>query len=326
MCQHKAPHRNWAPGPDHLSKYEDTIFPEPPNLFDDYKNRATPARNQKLDIDRYMAGDLKVFPYPGGDDEDRQVKAYMSEYGRMNAEQERLWDAAYRRRTEEFQRLKPTGKDLVRWKYQQYMKDYLACIASVDDNVGRVLRFLETEGLADNTIVIYASDQGFFLGEHGWYDKRWIYEESLRTPFVLRWPGVTKPGTRSTALVSNVDFAETFVDAAGAPVPADMQGRSLVPLLRGQAPSGWRKSFYYHYYEDALYGIPRHYGLRTDRFTLVHYYDSDEWELFDLRKDPRQMRNVYADPAHARTVSALKAETTRLRKELKVPQKDSDRT
>ncbi|MFH1266724.1 MAG: sulfatase/phosphatase domain-containing protein, partial [Planctomycetota bacterium] len=191
-------------------------------------------------------------------------------------------------------------------------------IASVDDNLGRVLDHLDQSGLAENTVVIYNSDQGFYLGDHGWFDKRWMYEESLRMPLLVRWPGVTEPGSENRELVQNLDFAETFLDMAGAPVPADMQGRSLVPLLKGQTPDDWRKSVYYHYYEfPGWHDVRRHYGVRTDRHKLIHYYTIGEWELFDLAKDPDELRSVYDDPEYAEVVTELKAELVRLRKECK---------
>jgi len=321
MCQHKAPHRNWMPGPEHLTRYEGVTFPEPPNLFDDYANRATPARNQEMEIDRHMTliADLKVHPFPDGDPASPDLKRFMGEYGRMNESQRRMWDAVYRKRADEFARLKLSGQELVRWKYQAYMKDYLRCIASVDDSVGRLLRHLDAEGLDGNTIVVYNSDQGFYLGEHGWFDKRWIYEESIRTPLLVRWPGVTKPDSTCERMAANVDFAETFLDAAGAPVPAGMQGRSLVPLLRGEEPPDWRRSFYYHYYEKGVHSVAPHEGVRTDRYTLAHYYESGEWELFDRQSDPHQMRSVHGKTQYANVERELKAELEGLRKELKVP-------
>jgi arylsulfatase A-like enzyme len=206
------------------------------------------------------------------------------------------------------------------------MHDYLGCIKAVDESVGRLLEFLNEQQLADNTIVVYASDQGFYLGEHGWFDKRWIFEESLRTPCVVRWPGVTKPGTTSDDLVSNVDFAETFLDAAGIAIPADMQGRSLKPVLAGDTPADWRKSFYYHYYE---YPVPHrvrpHYGVVTDRFKLVRFYgaDTDYWELFDRQSDPHELTSVYGQPDYAARQAELEKELSRLREELKVPAEDA---
>jgi arylsulfatase A-like enzyme len=199
------------------------------------------------------------------------------------------------------------------------MRDYLRCIASVDDNVGRLLDYLKEAGLAENTVVIYASDQGFYLGEHGWYDKRWMYEESLRTPLVVRWPAKIKPGSVREEFVSNLDFAETFLELAGVEVPGDVQGRSLVPLLAGgQTPKDWRQSFYYHYYEaPAEHAVPKHYGIRTARYKLIHFYQLGEWELFDLEKDPHEMKSVYADKDHAAIVEDLKRQLADLRKQFR---------
>jgi arylsulfatase A-like enzyme len=321
MCQHKAPHRNWCPSPDKLSMYEGVTFPEPDNLFDNYEHRATPARKQAMEIDRHMrlGMDLKLT----GDAPDQQGP--VNELKRMSDAQRRIWEAAYRRRNAEFHARKLQGRELVRWKYQRYMQDYLACISSVDDSVGRILNWLDATGEADNTVVVYNSDQGFYLGEHGWFDKRWIYEESIRSPMVARWPGVTRPGSVSKEMVANLDLAETFLDAAGLPVPPDMQGRSLAPVMRGQTPADWRRSFYYQYYEGGEHEVARHCGVRTDRYTLAHFYETDEWELFDREKDPRQMRSVYGDAAYAPEVKRLKAELARLRRELKVPDVDPDR-
>jgi arylsulfatase A-like enzyme len=247
MLQHKAPHRNWQPGPDHLHALEDAVIPEPATLFDDYATRGTPARTQDMSIEHTLTDfDLK-FTAPKN----------------LTPEQRSAWDAAYGPRNEAFRADPPSGRELIRWKYQRYLKDYLRCIASMDDNVGRVLDALDELGLTESTLVVYSSDQGFYLGEHGWFDKRWMYEESLRTPLLVRWPGVVAPGRRSDALVSNLDFAETFLDLAGVTIPGDMQGRSLVPHLRGQAPADWRESFYYHYYEyPAVHSVRRHYGVR----------------------------------------------------------------
>jgi arylsulfatase A-like enzyme len=199
------------------------------------------------------------------------------------------------------------------------MKDYLACVQSVDDNVGRVLKYLDDSGLAQNTIVIYTSDQGFFLGEHGWYDKRFMYEESLRTPLLVRWPGVARAGSSDEHIVLNLDFAQTILDAAGTPQPKDMQGRSLVPLLKGESPADWRTSMYYHYYEyPQSHKVREHYGMRTDRYKLIHFYTTSEWELFDLKADPQEMKSVYADPAYAEARKELEAELKRLQEQFKV--------
>jgi arylsulfatase A-like enzyme len=202
-----------------------------------------------------------------------------------------------------------------------YIKDYLRCVASVDDSVGALLDYLDESGQADNTIVVYTSDQGFYLGEHGWFDKRFMYEESLRTPLVVRWPGVIRPGSVEDRIVSNVDFAETFLEAAGASVPDDMQGRSMLPILRGENPSEWRKSFYYHYYEgvDQVHNVHKHEGVTNGRAKLIHFYPVDEWEMYDLRSDPNELVNIYGRPEYAELQRQLEAELARLRTELDVP-------
>jgi arylsulfatase A-like enzyme len=248
----------------------------------------------------------------------------------LTAEQLEAWNKAYDPKNEAFRKANLQGEDLVRWKYQRYMKDYLRCIAAVDDSVGRILRYLDDHGLAGDTVVVYSSDQGFYMGEHGWFDKRWIYEESLRTPLLVRWPGMVEPGSTNQDIVSNLDFAETFLDIAGVEVPGDMQGRSFVPLLEGRTPPDWRKSFYYQYYEyPGAHSVRRHYGVATDRHRLVHFYPNswdpnpiDEWEMYDLKSDPKEMQSVYGDPQYAGVQKELEQELSRLRRELKVPEED----
>ena len=282
MYQHKAPHRNWAPGPDYLTMYDDVTLPEPATLFDDYEGRTSAAKTQEMTIANHFNPryDLKIDWAPGN----------------MTPEQRKAWDAAYGPKNKAFKEAKLEGKDLVRWRYQRYMKDYLRCVAAVDDNLGRVLDYLDESGLADNTIVIYSSDQGFYLGDHGWYDKRWMYEESLRMPLIVRWPGVVKPGSENHDLVQNLDFAETFLEIAGAEVPSDMQGESLVPVLKGKTPEDWRQAIYYHYFEfPGVHAVARHFGVRTATHKLIHYYQINEWELFDLQKDPDELRSVYGE-------------------------------
>ena len=306
MCQHKAPHREWLPALRHLGHDADRRYPEPPTLFDDYSGRGRAEHDQDMTIARTMTEiDLKLKPPSILTPEDRRV-----------------WDAYYEPRNAAFRAAKLEGKDLVRWKYQRYLHDYLGCIKAVDENVGRLLDFLDDAGLSGNTIVVYTSDQGFYLGEHGWFDKRWIFEESLRTPLLVRWPGVVKPGSTSDALVSNLDLAETFLEAASLPVPEDMQGRSLVPILKGERPPDWRTSFYYQYYEyPDPHHVRPHYGVVTKQYKLVRFDtpDVDEWEFFDLAKDPHELKNVYQDPAYREIIAALKTELARLRAELKVP-------
>ncbi|MPN01084.1 hypothetical protein SDC9_148284 [bioreactor metagenome] len=218
-------------------------------------------------------------------------------YHRMTPEEQKHWDEAYAPRIKEFRENKLTGKELVRWKYQQYMRDYLATTLAVDDNVGRLLKYLEDIGELDNTIIVYTSDQGFFLGEHGWFDKRFMYEECQRMPLLIRYPKLIQPGSKSDALCMNVDFAPTLLDMAGVKVPGDMQGKSLLSVLKnkGEIPENWRKAVYYHYYEyPAEHSVKRHYGIRTRDYKLIHFYnDIDEWEMYDLQKDPLEMNNIY---------------------------------
>ncbi|MEM7199964.1 MAG: sulfatase [Planctomycetota bacterium] len=301
MLQHKAPHRNWMPSPRHLARYDDETIPEPPTLFDDYSGRASPAGAQEMTVAGHLSRhDLKLDPPRGLTDEQLQA-----------------WNAAYGPKNAAFERAELAGDALVRWQYQRYIKDYLRCVDAVDESIGRVLETLDETGLADNTVVIYTSDQGWFLGEHGWYDKRWMYEESLMTPLLVRWPGAVRPGSVCAALTSNVDFAPTFLALAGVAMPDDMQGASMVPLLRGEQPDDWRTSFYYHYYEfPGVHAVAKHFGVRTARHKLIRYYQLDEWELFDLDQDPDELRNVYDDPAYRETRETLAQELTRLQREL----------
>ncbi len=310
MLQHKAPHREWSPALRHINIFDDVDFPEPDNLFDDYNGRGTAAKTQDMTIDKTMRmdQDLKVPP------DDGESLLFKQIHKRMNEEQKKAWKAAYGPKNEAFKKLNPKGKDLVRWKYQRYMQDYLGCIRGVDENIGRVLDYLDANELTDNTLVIYTSDQGFYLGEHGWFDKRFMYEESYRTPLLARWPNVVKKGGVNNDLVSNLDFAQTFLDIAGAALPPDMQGLSLKPVLAGQTPGNWRKSLYYHYYEfPAVHSVRRHEGVATLRYKLLHFYDLGEWELYDLGKDPNEMHSEYDNPEYGQIVEDLKKELERLR-------------
>jgi arylsulfatase A-like enzyme len=309
MCQHKAPHREWEPALRHLNFDHDRKYDEPPTLFDDYSGRGIAEHDQDMMIAKTITPrDMKLVPV-----------------GQLTPEQKKEWDAYYGLRNEAFRMANLTGRELTSWRYQRYMHDYLACVKAVDESVGRVLKYLDDEGLAENTIVMYSADQGFYLGEHGWFDKRWIFEESLRAPLLVRWPGVTKPGSTSRDIVSNLDFAETFLDAAGVPVPKEMQGRSIRPVLAGQTPADWRKAFYYQYYEyPQPHHVRPHYGVITDRYKLVQFYGTGEdyTELFDLQEDPREMKSVFGQPAYAATEKELRSELARLRKELEVPDQD----
>lgn len=327
MVQHKAPHRNWMPAPRHLELYDDIEIPIPNTLFDKWHDNAAPARYQELEIDRHMHlnFDLFVDLTPEFDGKslvgsfDRSAWRNMQ---RMTPEQLKTWRAFYGPRDASFHNANPQADDLVRWKYQRYAKNYLRCVKGVDESVGTLMETLKDMQLDDNTIVIYSSDQGFYIGDHGWFDKRWMYEESLKMPLIVKWPGVTKPGTKDEHLVQNLDYAETFLEVAGAAVPEDMQGKSLVPLLKGQQPTDWRKSIYYHYYEyPSVHMVPRHYGVRGERYKLIKFYEFDEWEFYDLQEDPDELTNQYENPAYADRIAEMKVELERLRTEY---QDDSD--
>lgn len=326
MMHHKAPHRPWDPSPKYQDKFADANFPEPPTLFDDYKNRASAAANAEMRIADHMnitGPDLKAWDQPRlNTRQNMQERNWF--YNQLTVRQQKAWKKSYDQKNRLFYQGGLTGKELTRWKYQRYLQDYLSCVASVDDSVGEVLKYLDDAGLAENTIVVYCSDQGFYLGEHGWFDKRFMYEESLRTPLVIRWPGVIKAGVVDNHIVSNVDFAETFLDAAGIEIPADMQGQSLVPLLAGEEPGDWRDSFYYHYYEGAtgVHAVAEHYGVTTGKHKLIHYHKLGEWELFDLENDPQELKSVYNDVAYKDVQANLMAELTKLRAKLGVTSND----
>jgi len=317
MLHQKAPHRNWLPEEKYLNLYEDKDIPFPDNFFDDYNGRGTAAHTQEMEIVKNMnwGRDMKFEnnPYTG------QPTKFMNNIKRFNAEQLKVWRAAYNPRNEAFLKNKPEGKELAKWIYQRYMRDYLRCIKSVDDGVGEVLDYLKANGLDENTIVIYTSDQGFYLGEHGWFDKRFMYEESMRTPLLIRYPKEIKAGTMVSGLVQNLDYAPTILDYAGVAKPMDMQGESFRKLATGTPVKNWRSAIYYHYYEyPAEHSVKRHYGIRTNRYKLIHfYYDVDEWELYDLEKDPHEMHSVYNDPAYAKIQARLHKQLDGLRKKYK---------
>lgn len=308
MFHHKAPHRAWVPKREHMSMYEDITIPEPGNLHDDFATRTTAAHKQTLSIlnDMNLDRDLKMKPV----EEEWHIK--------------RGIDDRFDSRREKYKNLNLKGKALTSLKYQEYMKDYLRCIWSVDENIGRVLDYLKESGLDKNTIVMYSSDQGFYMGEHGWFDKRFMYEESFRTPLIVKWPGVVEKGSVNTDLVQNIDFAETFLDIAGIKVPGDMQGKSIVPLLKGNTPRKWRKSLYYHYYEyPGAHSVRRHEGVANSRYKLIRFYGEDvpngeEWEFYDLQTDPNEMINLYGSTEVKRLVVKMKKELSNLRKQYDV--------
>ncbi|MCA9215264.1 MAG: sulfatase [Planctomycetales bacterium] len=305
MVQHKAPHRNWKPSLQDLKLYRDITFPEPPSLFDDYEGRVA-AASHKMGIGEHMqlASDLMVF----------QTEEDLRVINRMTPDQRSEYVKAFEVENAAFQRQNPTGKDLVRWKYQRYMKNYLRCVAGVDRNVGRVLDRLDELELTKSTIVVYAADQGFYLGEHGWFDKRWAYEESMRMPFIVRWPGKVKPNTRCDAMVQNIDYAPTLLAAAGLTPDWNVHGVSLMPLLTsgGVAPQNWRDILYYRYV-DRGHGVAAHSAIRTKQHKLLFYDQprneqekAHRWELFDLNNDPTEMRNLAELSEHQETLEKLK--------------------
>ncbi len=302
--QHKAPHREWSPPLRHLELFADREMPAPPTLFDDWSGKGTAATQQEMTIARdFYPLDVKLRSPP-----------------RLTAEQQAAWDAAYGPRNEAMAAQQLSGDDLTRWRYQRYVKDYLRTVRAVDEGVGRLLDELERQGLADNTLVIYTSDQGWYLGEHGWYDKRWMYEESFRAPCLVRWPGVTRPGSSIDALTQNIDIAPTMLAAAGLEPPSDMHGVSLRPVLDGTPPFDWRRSVFYQYYEfPSVHMVHRHFGVRTERYKLMYFYLLDEWEFYDLERDPDEVDNRIDDPAYADIISELSDELARLRERYDVP-------
>ena len=329
MYLHKSPHRPWLMAERHMEEFTQKTFPEPKTLFDDYSSRPA-AAEAEMNILTHMgwSGDNKLRPEilkelgiadVGGYDTSR----FIGQMNRFTPAQAANFRKYYDPISEDFKQRYPTmsKEDLMRWKYQRYMQDYLGTIKAVDENVGRLLDYLEANNLMENTIIVYTSDQGFYLGEHGWYDKRFVYDESFKTPLLVAWPGKVKAGTKSDALVQNLDFAQTFLEAAGIPAPSDMQGESLLPILTGNTEKWTRDAVYYHYYEyPAEHMVNRHYALVTQEYKLVHYYFiQDYWELIDRKKDPMELRNVYDDPAYAE----IKADLHKRLDELRVKYKDS---
>lgn len=308
MYQFKAPHRQWWPSAEDIGVFADRKFEEPETLFDEYENRGTAAKEAEMRIGDHMGLTLdnKIHPdslaKTGLEEFNSTVfsRIYLDAYSRLTNEQKEIWDAYYGPINENFAANTPQGDDLTRWKYQRYMEDYLGVLRSVDRNLGRLLDYLEENGLSENTMIIYTSDQGFYLGEHGWFDKRFMYEESFRTPLIIKYPSQIEAGSKNEDLVQNIDIAPTILQAAGLQIPEEIQGESLFPLFKGENEN-WRDELYYHYYEyPAEHAVKRHYGIRTDRYKLIHfYYDIDEWELYDLQEDPNEMMNVYSDPEYA---------------------------
>lgn len=308
LVWNKAPHRDWMPAIKYLHEFDSVKIPVPATLFDDYNTRTRAAHEQKMEISKWLSPDydlkesmLVSKPYKRYDD------LWQNVFGRLSPEEQQAFEKAYGPGNEIFEKAHLHGKELTIWKYERYIKDYLRVIQSVDDNVGRIMAYLKDHGLDKNTIVIYTSDQGFYLGEHGWFDKRFMYKESFRTPLIMRWPAVIKPGQINDDPVMNIDLAETLLDAAGVKVPGEMQGQSMLPILKGEHPENWRKYVYYHYYESGgEHNVAKHIGVRSDRYKLIYFYENDEWELYDLQKDSSELHNVYNDPSYREVRDSLK--------------------
>ena len=342
MYLHKAPHRPWWPSTNKFAEFYGKEFPEPETLFDDYSGMGEAAKSAEMNILNHMQymHDSKVFPSTiekmgevepqieymreNGTIERPTPQRFYNPYGRADVEQKEKYDVVLNKISEDFKSNWPkmNEREKMKWKYQRYMQDYLATISSVDDNVGRVLDYLEESGLDENTIVVYTSDQGFYLGEHGWFDKRFIYNESFKTPLMIKWPNVINAGTTNKEMVQNLDFAQTFLEAAMIDIPNDMQGESLIPLLKGNSDEWTRDAVYYHYYEyPSVHMAKRHYGIVNKEFKLVHfYYDIDEWELYDRLNDPSEVNNVYDNPEYKDVLEKLTQEL----KEMRIKYKDSE--
>ncbi|RRD80142.1 DUF4976 domain-containing protein [Alloprevotella sp. OH1205_COT-284] len=315
FVHHKACHRNWLPELKYLHEYEDTTFPLPANFYDNYEGRqAAGATTMEVGKDLILDYDCKIYD----PNRTRRInQGYMNMIGRLDSKDRAVYDFFHDSLTVDFYRQNLSGRALTEYKFQRYMRDYAKVLKSLDDNVGRLLDHLKEQGLLDNTLVVYTSDQGFYMGEHGWFDKRFMYEESFSTPLLMRLPKGFKTRGDINQMVQNIDYAPTFLELAGTPIPPDIQGVSLLPLLKGEKPKKWRKSLYYHFYEyPAEHSVKRHYGVRTERYKLIHFYnDIDSWELYDLKEDPQEMNNLYGKPGTERLTRNLKKELLRLQEQ-----------
>jgi arylsulfatase A-like enzyme len=307
MYHHKTPHRDWMPGPEELKSWdEESRVEEPPSLLRDLSQQTSGRQVARMTISEYMT--------------DQDVKLKRAKY--LNADQAQLWEQAFSEGNSAYRAAELSEQDRVRWKYQRYIKTYIAAVQGMDRQVGRILDYLDRKGLTENTLIVYTSDQGFFLGENGWFDKRWMDEVSTRVPLLMQWHGNIEPGTATSALVQNIDYAPTLLDAAGVKAEAPMHGVSLLPLVTGE-PVDWERDLYYHFYENpGFHGVARHYGVRTDRYKLVYYYRNDEWELFDLLEDPGDQVNLYGKPGYEEIQGDLKERLADLRQRYQVPEED----
>lgn len=309
MIWNKAPHRDWMPALKYLNEFDSVDIPEPETMFDDYNTRTRAAHEQKMEMSKWLSPDYDLKEQMFPKKPHRYDQLWANVFGRLTKEEQAAFLKAYKPKNEAFRKANLSGKELLRWKYQRFVKDYLRTIQSVDDNVGRVMDYLKKNGLAKNTIVIYTSDQGFYLGEHGWFDKRFMYKQSFRTPLIIRWPGVVKAGSVSEAPVMNLDIGETLIDAAGGKIPEDMQGRSFLPILKGHTPDDWRKYVYYHYYASGgEHNVAKHIGVRSKRYKLIYFYENNDWELYDLKKDSNEVNNVFGNPDYQKVQDSMQHE------------------
>ncbi len=321
MFHHKAPHRYFFPALKYLQQFHTKTFPEPGSLYEDTAGKGTAWRIQTMSIlpDMKLSSDLKVDPkylmdIPWLKPDSAEIKYYQAIIRRIPAAERSALLDIYKERGEIIRKFRPKDRELLKWKYQWYMQDYLACVASVDENIGKVLDYLDQSGLAKNTLVVYTSDQGFYLGQNGWFDKRWMYDISMRSPLLMRWPGHIRPGTQTNTMVQNIDYAPTFLDITGTRIPETMQGLSFKTVLQNPETELPRKSLYYHFYEYyADHSVLQHIGVRTDRYKLLYFYTVGEWQLFDLKKDPAELTNLANDPAHQSLLADMKKELIRQR-------------
>jgi len=319
MCQYKAPHVPRMPPLRNLERFKGEKFPEPATLFDNYKTR-THSSTAWMMINGIPDQGQNIFPPEDQMDFSGNKLPYLS---RMSSEVRHQYLTAYAEENEEFQKKRAAGElegdNLTRYRYQRFIRDYLRCVVTIDENVGRLLAYVDEHGLADDTIVIYSSDQGYFTGEHSWAEKRWMYDEAMKMPLLIRWPGHIQPGLHPATMVQNIDYAPTFLDIAGVDIPDEMQGRSLQPAFTQEIPDDWRRIVYYHYYHHGAHNVPRHDGVRTDSSKLIHFYTDDTWELYDLLADPNELNNIYDKPGHAKLQQRMTAELFRLRRMHDVP-------
>ncbi len=319
LIWNKAPHRNWMPAIKYLHEFDNMQIPLPSSFFDNYGTRTKAAHEQQMEVGKSLTPNYDLKENFNTDIPDQLLDAsWKGIFGRLSPEEQQMFKEAYTPKNDAFRKAGLSGEALATWKYERYIKDYLSCIKSVDDNVGRLTDYLKENGLDKNTIVIYSSDQGFYLGEHGWFDKRFMYEQSFKTPLIVSWPSEIKFGTVNKDLVMNIDIAETLLDAAKVSIPTSMQGKSMLPLLKGKTPGNWRKSVYYHYYESGdEHNVAKHIGVRTDRYKLIWFYENREWELYDLLNDQNELHNVYDQVEYKDIQKKLKKQLIRLERKYK---------